>query len=53
MPKVMIEGNIPGAGELAPNEFREISRLSCRVLSKLEAGGLCTPCAIGIKHPHP
>lgn len=35
MPKFVIERDIPGAGALSPNELREISQLSCRVLSKL------------------
>lgn len=35
MPKYVIERDIPGAGKLTHNELREISQLSCRVLSKL------------------
>ena len=35
MPKYVIERDIPGAGNLSHDELREISQLSCRVLSKL------------------
>lgn len=35
MPKYVIERDIPGAGNLTRDELREISQLSCRVLSKL------------------
>ena len=35
MPKYVIERDIPGAGNLSRGELREISQLSCRVLSKL------------------
>jgi Protein of unknown function (DUF4242) len=35
MPKFVVEREIPGAGELSSTELREISQLSCRVLSKL------------------
>lgn len=35
MPKFVIERDIPGAGNLTGDELREISQLSCRVLSKL------------------
>ena len=35
MPKFVVERDIPGAGNLTRDELREISQLSCRVLSKL------------------
>lgn len=35
MPKYVIEREVPGAGNLSPNELREISQTSCRVLAKL------------------
>jgi len=35
MPKFVIERDIPGAGDLTREQLREISQLSCRVLSKL------------------
>jgi len=35
MPKYVIERDIPGAGDLTRDQLREISQLSCRVLSKL------------------
>jgi hypothetical protein len=35
MPKYVIERDIPGAGELSREQLREISQISCRVLSKL------------------
>lgn len=35
MRKYVIEREIPGAGELTRAQLREISRLSCKVLSKL------------------
>jgi Protein of unknown function (DUF4242) len=35
MPKYVIERDIPGAGNLTRDELREISQLSCRVLSNL------------------
>lgn len=35
MPKYVIEREIPGAGELTREELKEISQISCRVLSKL------------------
>ncbi len=37
MPKFMIEEDIPGAGNLTRDEPREISQLSCRVLSNLSS----------------
>ena len=35
MPKYLIERNIPGAGNLSPDELRGISQKSCAVLSDL------------------
>ena len=35
MPKYVIERNIPGAGNLKPDELRAISQKSCGVLSKM------------------
>lgn len=35
MPKYVIERNIPGAGNLTPEELKAISRTSCGVLAKL------------------
>jgi hypothetical protein len=35
MPRYVIERNVPGAGDLTGDQLREISRTSCRVLSKL------------------
>jgi hypothetical protein len=35
MPKYVVERDISGAGNLSRDELREISQLSCRVLSKL------------------
>lgn len=35
MPKFVIERNIPGAGELTPEQLYEISQKSCSVLRKL------------------
>lgn len=35
MPKYVIEREIPGAGNLSPNELKTISQTSCRVLAKL------------------
>lgn len=35
MPKFVVERDIPGAGNMTRDELREISQLSCRVLSKL------------------
>ena len=35
MPKFVVERDIPGAGNLTRDELREISQLSCRVLSRL------------------
>lgn len=35
MPKYIIEREIPGAGELTPDELRGISQTSCGVLQKL------------------
>ena len=35
MPKFVVERDIPGAGSMTRDELREISQLSCRVLSKL------------------
>ena len=35
MPKYVIEREVPGAGNLSPNELRAISQTSCRVLAKL------------------
>ena len=35
MPKYVIEREIPGAGNLSPNELKAISQSSCRVLAKL------------------
>ena len=36
MPKFVVERDIPGTGNLTRDELREISQLSCRVLSKLD-----------------
>ncbi|MEO5717420.1 MAG: DUF4242 domain-containing protein [Chthoniobacterales bacterium] len=35
MPKYVIERELPGAGNLSPNQLQEISRKSCDVLQKL------------------
>lgn len=35
MPKFVIERNLPGAGEMAPEELRGISQTSCDVLRDL------------------
>lgn len=35
MPKYVIEREIPGAGDLTQGELKEISQMSCRVLSRL------------------
>lgn len=35
MPKYLIEREIPGAGNLSPQELQEISQTSCSVLQKL------------------
>lgn len=35
MPKYVIEREIPGAGQLTPDQLRGISQTSCGVLSKL------------------
>jgi len=35
MPKYVIERDIPGARDLTRDQLREISQLSCRVLSEL------------------
>lgn len=35
MPKYVIERDLPGAGELSPDELRGISRKSCEVLQAL------------------
>jgi len=35
MPKYVIERDIPGAGELSPQDLRAISQKSCGVLSKM------------------
>ena len=35
MPKYVIEREVPGASGLTRDELREISQISCRVLSKL------------------
>ena len=35
MPKFVIEREVPGAGDLTRDELKEISQISCRVLSKL------------------
>jgi hypothetical protein len=35
MPKFVIERNIPGAGDLTPEQLNEISQKSCSVLRKL------------------
>ena len=35
MPKYVIEREIPGAGNLSPQELRAISQKSCSVLAKL------------------
>ena len=37
MPKFVIEREIPGAGNLTRGQLREISKVSCEVLSKLGA----------------
>ncbi len=35
MPKYVIERDIPGAGELSPQDLRAISQKSCGVLSRM------------------
>lgn len=35
MPKFVIERNIPGAGDLSPEELQAISRKSCAVLQNM------------------
>jgi hypothetical protein len=35
MPKYIIERDLPGAGDLSPNELQTISRKSCEVLQAL------------------
>ena len=35
MPKYVIEREIPGAGEFTPEKLRNISQVSCGVLSKM------------------
>jgi hypothetical protein len=35
MPKYVIEREIPGAGEFTPEKLRDISQVSCGVLSKM------------------
>lgn len=35
MPKYVIEREIPGAGNLSPQELKTISQTSCRVLAEL------------------
>ena len=35
MPKYVIEREIPGAGEFTPQKLRDISQVSCGVLSKM------------------
>lgn len=35
MPKFLIEGEIPGAGSLTPEQLQGISQTSCGVLSKM------------------
>lgn len=35
MPKYVIERDIPGAGNLSPDELREISQTSCGVLGNM------------------
>ena len=35
MPKYIIEREIPGAGQLSPNELQAVSKTSCSVLNKL------------------
>jgi Nickel responsive protein SCO4226-like len=35
VPKFVIEREVPGAGDLTRDELKEISQISCRVLSKL------------------
>ncbi len=35
MPKFVIERDIPGAGELSPQDLRAISQKSCGVLSRM------------------
>ena len=35
MPKYVIERNIPGAGQLSPDDLRGIAQKSCSVLSEL------------------
>jgi len=35
MPKYLIERELPGAGQLSPEELRGISQKSCSVLNKL------------------
>ncbi|MDW7710719.1 MAG: DUF4242 domain-containing protein [Deferrisomatales bacterium] len=38
MPKYMIEREIPGAGDLKPEELRSISQKSCGVLQEMGPG---------------
>ena len=35
MPRFVIEREIPGAGQLSPQQLREISRTSCGVLERM------------------
>jgi Nickel responsive protein SCO4226-like len=35
MPKYLIERNLPGAGNLTPDQLRDVSRKSCTVLRSL------------------
>lgn len=35
MPKYVIEREIPGAGKMTPEQLKEISQISCGVLSKM------------------
>lgn len=35
MPKYVIEREVPGAGDLSPQQLKEISQTSCSVLRKL------------------
>jgi hypothetical protein len=38
MPKFVIERNIPGAGQLTPQDLRAVSQKSCAVLNKMGPG---------------
>ena len=39
MPQFLIERNIPGAGDLSPQQFQEISAHSCGVINAMNGEG--------------